>query len=410
MISPTLERGGESMKVDSHLAQDAVLDTQYEKAMAEFKELLIDEGLYSPPKDNEKASHEDAALLYVLFFTSLHPLFTTICRRFLRARKYNPHKALSQFSATESWRAEHSVPTLYSTFSPDEFESAKRFYPRWSGRRDKEGHPLFVFRLASIATSSMQKELQSVSSERRYQRIVALSEFMMEFTNNLCSSLPAPTPFTNSEEPQAQPRVISSATTIVDLSDVSFGQMWTLRGHLQGASTLATANYPETLRCTLIVNAPSYFPTIWNWLKVCRSSHVFPRLISCRLFLKGWFDEHTRSKIQILSSPKDPNTLSTLLTHIHKKDLPKVYGGDLDFSFEDEPAMDDDAKNLLGEMPKGPVSFDKESKKAVLLGDRELEGKGADLANADAARSETRAEKSPVEQSESQLASLEVSA
>jgi hypothetical protein len=257
------------MTDDSPLAQDGILEPQYEKYMAEFKELLIKEGLYTPPKDNEKASHEDAALLYVLLFGSPSVPFLPIpCRRFLRARKYDPRKALFQFSAAESWRSEHSVPTLYSTFPPDEFESAKRFYPRWTGRRDKEGHPTYVFRLASIATPSMQKELQSVSSERRYQRIVALWEFMMGFTANLCSTLPAPTPFSHSDEPRAQPRVISSVTTIADLAGVSFGQIWTLRGHLQQASTLATANYPETLAYTFVVNAPSYFPTIWNWLKV----------------------------------------------------------------------------------------------------------------------------------------------
>jgi hypothetical protein len=50
--------------------------------------------------------------------------------------------------------------------------------------------------------------------------------------------------------------------------------------------------------------------------------------------------------------------------------------------------MDDDAKNLLGEMPKGPVLFDKESKKASLLGDRKAEGKEA----ADGARGEARVE------------------
>lgn len=42
---------------------------------------------------------------------------------------------------------------------------------------------------------------------------------------------------------------------------------------------------------------------------------------------------------------------------INRSDLPKVYGGDLEWSYEDEPALDDDAKAAIGEAPKGPAAF-----------------------------------------------------
>jgi hypothetical protein len=57
--------------------------------------------------------------------------------RFLNARKSDPAKAHKQFAATEAWRRENRVLDLYATFDSDELESAKRFYPRWTGRRDK---------------------------------------------------------------------------------------------------------------------------------------------------------------------------------------------------------------------------------------------------------------------------------
>jgi hypothetical protein len=44
--------------------------------------------------------------------------------------------------------------------------------------------------------------------------------------------------------------------------------MWSLRRHLQQASELATAHYPETLHTIAVVNAPSFFPTVWSWIKV----------------------------------------------------------------------------------------------------------------------------------------------
>jgi hypothetical protein len=65
------------------------------------------------------------------------------------------------------------VLNLYATFDPDELESAKRFYPRWTGRRDKNGIPVYVFRLASL-TGTLQKELNAVPEERRYQRMCVL--------------------------------------------------------------------------------------------------------------------------------------------------------------------------------------------------------------------------------------------
>ena len=81
---------------------------------------------------------------------------------------------------------------------------------------------------------------------------------MTRFVLQLCSSIPhtmTPTP-------------VSSVTTIIDLEQVSLGSMWSLRSHLQQASTMATANFPETLNEIAVVNAPSFFATIWSWIKV----------------------------------------------------------------------------------------------------------------------------------------------
>lgn len=57
--------------------------------------------------------------------------------RFLRARRFDPQKALKQFQDAELWRKKHRVDWLYATFDPVEFEDSRRFYPRWTGRRDK---------------------------------------------------------------------------------------------------------------------------------------------------------------------------------------------------------------------------------------------------------------------------------
>lgn len=48
---------------------------------------------------------------------------------------------MKQFADSETWRKKHNVDALYATFPVDEFEGARRFYPRWTGRRDKVTRP-----------------------------------------------------------------------------------------------------------------------------------------------------------------------------------------------------------------------------------------------------------------------------
>ncbi|KAF8636036.1 hypothetical protein AX15_000193 [Amanita polypyramis BW_CC] len=282
-----------------HLTKDQ------EGVFSRFKDALTSAKLYTPATDTTPASHDDTTLL-----------------RFLRARSFQLVLAQKQFASAEAWREKHDVGRLYTTFDLEEFEFAKRFYPRWTGRRDKNGLPLYVYRIQSIVP--IQHEIEAVPPERRLQRIIALYELMTRFSFPLCSHLPHP----------SSPTPVSSTTTIIDLQDVSLTSLWRLRNHLQEASELAGLNYPETLHTVAVVNSPSFFPTVWGWIKV-------------------WFDEKTRNKIFVLG--KDPGP--KLQEIIHPKDLPKVYGGELDWHYEDEPDLDQDAQQVLKEMPKGPVIF-----------------------------------------------------
>ncbi|KAI9443069.1 CRAL-TRIO domain-containing protein [Lactarius indigo] len=209
----------------------------------------------------------------------------------------------------------------------------------------QHGIPVYVFRLASLS-GTLQKELNAIPEERRYQRIVALWEFMSRFTLPLCSNLPhsplvpsspdAPTSATSSPPSPTPPSPVTATTSIIDLGGVSLGMMWSLRRHLQQASELATAHYPETLHTIAVVNAPSFFPTVWSWIK-------------------AWFDEGTRNKVHVLGADPGP----VLLQLMDADSLPQVYGGTLPFTFENEPVLDTPARELLGsdEIPRGPIVF-----------------------------------------------------
>lgn len=69
-------------------------------------------------------------------------------------------------------------------------------------------------------------------------RLFALYENLTRFVMPLCSSVPGRP---NPETP------VDQSNNIVDISHVGLKQFWNLRGHMQDASQLATAHYPETL-------------------------------------------------------------------------------------------------------------------------------------------------------------------
>jgi hypothetical protein len=157
------------------------------------------------------------------------------------------------------------------------------------------------------------------------------------FALPICSSLPHAT----------LPTPIISVTTIINLNGVAYTSLLSLRFHLQQASTLATANYPENFYTTIVANAPSFFSAVWGWVK-------------------GWFDEVTRSKIRICGRGKEDE--EALRRLVGPKNLPKVYGGEMEWKFEDEPALDEDAMKVLGGVfPHGPCYW--RDGKVVIPGD-----------------------------------------
>ena len=172
-------------------------------------------------------------------------------------------------------------------------------------------------------------------------RLFALYENLTRFVMPLCSAVPGRP---NPETP------VDQSNNIVDISKVGLKQFWNLRSHMQDASQLATAHYPETLdrifvsilaffhcswsadgKCLQIIGAPSFFPTVWGWIK-------------------KWFDPITTSKIFILSTHE---VLPTLTTFMDIEDVPKKYGGKLDFECGKLPVLDPQIKQCLTIAP-GP--------------------------------------------------------
>ncbi|KAI1761221.1 CRAL/TRIO domain-containing protein [Hypoxylon sp. FL1150] len=277
-----------------------------EQALVEFKTLLEEKGLY---QTGNLPSHDDATLL-----------------RFLRARKFVPEDAYTQFSETEKFRKANQIDVLYDTIDIDSYEASRKLYPRFTGRRDKRGIPIYVFQirhLDSHAVSKYEKSTETTYSRAKTDgktpakllRLFALYENLTRFVQPLsseCTDRPHPdTPITLS-------------TNIVDISHVSLRMFWNLKAHMQAASQLATAHYPETLDRIFIIGAPMFFSTVWGWIK-------------------RWFDPVTVSKIFILS---DTDVLPVLTSFVDLKDIPKIYGGELEWDFFDEPAWDEEVERV----------------------------------------------------------------
>lgn len=117
---------------------------------------------------------------------------------------------------------------------------------------------------------------------------------------------------------------------------------------MQDASVLATAHYPETLDRIFLIGAPSFFPTVWGWVK-------------------RWFDPITVSKIFILSASE---VKPTLLQYMDEENIPTKYGGKLNFKFGDLPILEpaiadsldwkqDTTKGGYRSFPTGPIKWQK---------------------------------------------------
>ncbi|KAI1740180.1 CRAL-TRIO domain-containing protein [Xylaria scruposa] len=284
-----------------HLTED---ETQ---ALAEFKTLLEEKGFYKP---GPPPSHDDPTLL-----------------RTLRARKFVPQDAYVQFTETEKFRNANEIEKLYDTIDIDSYEASRKLYPRFTGRRDKRGIPLYVFKIGHLdskAVADYEKSTETTYSKAKTDgktppkllRLFALYENLTRFVQPLSSEC---------TDREAPPIPITLSTNIVDISNVSLRMFWNLKAHMQAASQLATAHYPETLDRIFIIGAPYFFSTVWGWIK-------------------RWFDPVTVSKIFILS---DQDVLPVLTTFLDIEDIPKRYGGKLEWDFFDEPAYDDEIKRIM---------------------------------------------------------------
>lgn len=132
-------------------------------------------------------------------------------------------------------------------------------YPQWTGHRDKRGIPIYVYVIKGLDSkhvSRYQKESEAYKKASPSHRkldtpakllpLFALYHNLLNFVLPFVSTLERPNP----EIP------VTNSTNIVDISGVGLTQFWNLKQHMQDASVLATAHYPETLDRIFVGHVP----------------------------------------------------------------------------------------------------------------------------------------------------------
>ncbi|KAM0191928.1 hypothetical protein ACHAPA_006786 [Fusarium lateritium] len=304
------------------------LTPKQEEAFVQFKKVLEERGLV---KAGPPPSHDDPLIL-----------------RYLRARRWVVEDAYQQFKETEDWRKANDLDVLYDTIDLGAYDFSRRLYPQWTGRRDRRGIPLYVFEVKTLDSKTVH-EYEKVGASSTFSqaksdgktpngllRLFALYENLTRFNMPFCTQL------LDREFPEVP---ITLSTNIVDISGVGLKQFWNLKQHMQAASTLATAHYPETLDRIFVIGAPAFFNTVWGWIK-------------------RWFDPITVSKIFILGSHEVKTVLEQ---YIEPRNIPKKYGGELDYKFGDlgnpDPHWEGvvEFENGHKTFPSGPLSWEEDS-------------------------------------------------
>ncbi|KZT21257.1 hypothetical protein NEOLEDRAFT_766476 [Neolentinus lepideus HHB14362 ss-1] len=243
------------------------LTVAQQHALVKLRKELQDEGHFVPER------MDDATLL-----------------RFLRARRFDVAKAKAMLLAAEQWRKDFGVEDVVKNFDFKEKKEVDKYYPQYYHKMDIEGRPVYIERLGKLDI----KALYSITTtDRQLKRLV------YEYEKFLTDRLPACS--------KAIGHPVETSCTILDLKGVSLTSFWRVKDYVFQASAIGQNYYPETMGKFYIINSPWGFSTVWN-------------------AIKGWLDEVTVSKIDILGS----NYLDKVSLQIPAENLPKDLGGQCD--------------------------------------------------------------------------------
>ncbi|OQE38504.1 hypothetical protein PENCOP_c008G01428 [Penicillium coprophilum] len=270
--------------------------------------------------------------------------------RFLVARQFDPDRALKQFQEACEFRQEKDILRLYDLVDIADFEQARQIYPHWTGRRDKKGLPICMLDLERLDKDALARWDTTRKSNRwvysQSGKIEAPNPDMLQLAsvyhdNLIRFILPLCSMMTDRPNPSLP---VTNSIYVVDASNLSLKQAWKLRFFAQEISWLLSTCYPETIQRVFVCNAPSYYSTVWK-------------------YLKSWVDPYTAEKIVVLLKSE---VLPTLREYIDDANIPTKFGGEFPFTHGMLPDLDDSIQQLLDSnssksLPPGPLKWIQDS-------------------------------------------------
>ncbi|KAJ5116915.1 hypothetical protein N7456_001263 [Penicillium angulare] len=319
-------------------AERFVLSAEQGNQLISFTEICTKKGLLARP---EGLGEDDCA-------DGLSDPATLL--RYLSARQFDSDGALKQLEDTIKFRQENQLVGLFDAIEVSDFEQARQFYPHWTGRRDKQGLPICMFDVGRLDKPALtlwedtrNRKGWSDSTKEKPSMLQIASVFhdgLIRFVLPLCTMM------TDRPNPST---AITSSTYLADASGLGLKQGWSLKTFAQEISWLLATCYPETISKVLVCNAPSYFATIWK-------------------YLKKWIDPRTAEKIVVLTNTE---ALSVLQEYIDIENIPKALGGEYDFTHGMLPIIDDNIRNQFNwpvpgiPLPSGPIKLSKDANGAI---------------------------------------------
>jgi hypothetical protein len=191
---------------------------------------------------------------------------------------------MERWRDTLKWREDKKADYILTVPHP-EYDVVQTYYPQSWYCRDKAGHIVYIERPGGVDLNTMKKN--GISVQKLLWHYMYCCEYLWQVTS---------------------PKETDRLTTILDLQGVRLlNIVGNVRKFITLCVTMTSTHYPARGHKLFIINSPSWFGTIWSWVKPMLNPAIDEKLKIC-----------TTGQKQI----------DDMLVIIDKSELPKCYGGE----------------------------------------------------------------------------------
>lgn len=209
--------------------------------------------------------------------------------RWLRAREFDVVKAEKLLRENLVWRCQNNIDSLVENYEcPDVFV---RYFPGGMCNHDRGGRPFWIM---PSGNGDFKGMLQCVSTEAMVKHVIYQIELISQEMKRQTEKLG---------------KLVDTFTVVFDYENFTLRQVYCLQviEVTRALMVVYENHYPEILERCLIINAPSFFPVFWR-------------------FIRPFFTDRTANKIEIFTRE---GWQPVLLKYMDPSQLPVHWGGHL---------------------------------------------------------------------------------